>query len=49
MPRDSLQDHVVAQWVDHTLGRKAAITDVGAALQQVRWCECGDRTFLIDA
>ncbi len=35
MPHDSFQDHVVAQWVDHTLGRKAAITDVGAALQQV--------------
>lgn len=30
-----VQDHVVSQWVDQTLGRKAAITDVGAALQQV--------------
>ena len=26
----------MSQWVEHTLGRKAAITDVGAVLQQVR-------------
>jgi hypothetical protein len=30
-----VQDHVLSQWVEQTLGRKAAITDVNAALQQV--------------
>ena len=29
------QDHVISHWIERTLGRKAAITDVGAALQQV--------------
>jgi hypothetical protein len=28
------KDHVLSQWVEQTLGRKAAITDVNAALQQ---------------
>ena len=32
-----MQDHVLSQWVEATLGRKAAITDVSAALQQVRF------------